>query len=137
MFCMADFLNFLNKKLCSCVATPVSNSRGSFELFKIQFVSLKCFYIESFSRRSYPERHTVVSVYIFIFFFLHILVLRGNRTHNPGVATAMLHSLCHTGTLWSAIRLLQHITCILFKAPFMSFVAFYVCVADGQNDASN
>ena len=35
----------------------------------------------------YPERLTVVSAYIFV------LVPHGNRTHNPGVARAMLYQL--------------------------------------------
>ena len=48
-----------------------------------------------FSRRSYPERLPVASACVFTYVF--VLVPRGNRFHNPGVASAMLNQLSHTG----------------------------------------
>ncbi len=50
----------------------------------------------TFSRRFYPKRLTLHSSYSFyIFFFLSALAFPGNRTHDLGVANAMLYQLSY------------------------------------------
>ncbi len=58
----------------------------------------KCFlyiiYIYAFSRRFYPKRLTLHSSYSF-YIFLLALAFPGNRTHDLGVASAMLYQLSY------------------------------------------
>ncbi len=51
-------------------------------------------YIYAFSRRFYPKRLTLHSSYSF-HFFLSALAFPGNRTHDLGVASAMLYYLSY------------------------------------------
>ncbi len=50
-------------------------------------------YIYAFSRRFYPKRLTLHSSYSFT--FLSALAFPGNRTHELGVASAMLYQLSY------------------------------------------
>ncbi len=50
-------------------------------------------YIYAFSRRFYPKRLTVHSSYSF--YILSTLAFPGNRTHDLGVANAMLYQLSY------------------------------------------
>ncbi len=50
-------------------------------------------YIYAFSRRFYPKRLTVHSSYSF--YILSALAFPGNRTHDLGVASAMLYQLSY------------------------------------------
>ncbi len=51
------------------------------------------FYIYAFSRRFYPKRLTLHSSYSF--YILSALAFPGNRTHDLGVANAMLYQLSY------------------------------------------
>ncbi len=51
------------------------------------------FYIYAFSRRFYPKRLTLHSSYSF--YILSALAFPGNRTHDLGVASAMLYQLSY------------------------------------------
>ncbi len=50
-------------------------------------------YIYAFSRRFYPKRLTLHSSYSF--YILSTLAFPGNRTHDLGVASAMLYQLSY------------------------------------------
>ncbi len=50
-------------------------------------------YIYAFSRRFYPKRLTLHSSYSF--YILSALAFPGNRTHDLGVANAMLYQLSY------------------------------------------
>ncbi len=54
-------------------------------------------YIYAFSRRFYPKRLTVHSTYSF--YILSALAFLGNRTHDLGVASAMLYQLSYRKVL--------------------------------------
>ncbi len=51
-------------------------------------------YIYAFSRRFYPKRLTLHSSYSF--YILSALAFPGNRTHDLGVASAMLYQLSYS-----------------------------------------
>ncbi len=51
-------------------------------------------YIYAFSRHFYPKRLTLHSSYIF-FYILSALAFPGNRTHDLGIASAMLYHLSY------------------------------------------
>ncbi len=64
-----------------------------------QFTMARCYqiyiyiYIYAFSRRFYPKRLTLHSSYSF--YILSALAFPGNRTHDLGVASAMLYQLSY------------------------------------------
>ncbi len=56
-------------------------------------------YIYAFSRRFYPKRLTLHSSYSF--YILSALAFPGNRTHDLGVANAMLYQLSYRKAVFS------------------------------------
>ncbi len=58
-----------------------------------------CYILLHFSRRFYPKRLTLHSSYSFT--FLSALAFPGNRTHDPGFASAMLYHLSYRKVLWA------------------------------------
>ncbi len=63
-------------------------------------------YIYAFSRRFYPKRLTLHSSYSF--YILSALAFPGNRTHDLGVANAMLYQLSYRKTELKLIEILRH-----------------------------
>ncbi len=63
----------------------------SFHLIPMSFYIY--IYIYAFSRRFYPKQLTVHSSYSF--YILSVLAFPGNRTHDLGVANAMLYQLSY------------------------------------------
>ncbi len=67
-----------------------SDKKRSLNAFKHVFNSENCYiYIYAFSRHFYPKRLTLHSSYSF--YILSTLAFPGNRTHDLGVASAMLY----------------------------------------------
>ncbi len=58
-------------------------------------------YIYAFSRRFYPKRLTLHSSYSF--YILSALAFPGNRTHDLGIASAMLYHLSYRKAFYTAI----------------------------------
>ncbi len=59
----------------------------------VMMIYIFTFYIYAFSRRFYPKRLTLHSSYRF--YILSALAFPGNRTHDLGVANAMLYQLSY------------------------------------------
>ncbi len=59
-------------------------------------------YIYAFSRRFYPKRLTLHSSYSF--YILSALAFPGNRTHDLGVASAMLYHLSYRKAYFSSLH---------------------------------
>ncbi len=69
-------------------------SFSHFSVFPVsQFIITFYIYIYAFSRRFYPKRLTLHSSYSF--YILSALAFPGNRTHDLGVASAMLYQLSY------------------------------------------
>ncbi len=62
-------------------------------------------YIYAFSRRFYPKRLTLHSSYNF--YILSALAFPGNRTHDLGVASAMLYHLSYRKAFFAALLALN------------------------------
>ncbi len=77
----------------------------------------KLSYIYAFSRRFYPKRLTLHSSYSF--YILSALAFPGNRTHDLGVASAMLYKLSYRKASYGV-----SFTLLLF---FLVFFYFNVC----------
>ncbi len=58
-------------------------------------------YIYTFSRRFYPKQLTLHSSYSF--YILSALAFPGNRTHDLGVASAMLYQLSYRKAMYECI----------------------------------
>ncbi len=58
-------------------------------------------YIYAFSRRFYPKQLTLHSSYSF--YILSALAFPGNRTHDLGVASAMLYNLSYRKAVYGAV----------------------------------
>ncbi len=56
-------------------------------------------YIYAFSRRFYPKRLTLHCIQVTVSTFLSGLAFPGNRTHDLGVANAMLYQLSYRKAL--------------------------------------
>ncbi len=70
------------------------------EVFSVSAMTIKCQYVTCFtfmhfSRRFYPKRLTLHSSYSFFFYIWSALAFPGNRTHDLGVASAMLYHLSY------------------------------------------
>ncbi len=73
-------------------------------------------YIYAFSRRFYPKRLTLHSSYSF--YILSALAFPGNRTHDLGVASAMLYQLSYRKAvcMYDVLRMGQSLC--KFQKPF-------------------
>ncbi len=80
-------------------------------------------YIYAFSRRFYPKRLTLHSSYSF--YILSALAFPGNRTHDLGVANAMLYQLSYR----KAIQI-----CIQIQILTTSYIIKYKKYYNLQND---
>ncbi len=80
-------VNILHLHLCK---KQTLLSKATYIAFKLQFY----IYIYAFSRRFYPKRLTLHLSYSFTF-FLSALAFPGNRTHDLGIASAMLYHLSY------------------------------------------
>ncbi len=73
-------------------------------------------YIYAFSRRFYPKRLALHSSYSFTFF--QFLLFPGNRTHDLGVASAMLYHLSYR----KAYVIILYIFFLFVLKPWLTFV---------------
>ncbi len=83
-------------------------------LYILYIIALYIFYIYiyiyAFSRRFYPKRLTLHSSYSF--YILSALAFPGNRTHDLGVANAMLYQLSYRKAIYSVYT--AHKSILLF-----------------------
>ncbi len=73
-----------------------TNLKAIFSIFRYFYIYIYI-YIYAFSRRFYPKRLTLHSSYSF--YILSALAFPGNRTHDIGVANAMLYQLSYRKAL--------------------------------------
>ncbi len=85
--------------VCVCVSACVVHTVYRVYLLICMYSMCECYniyiyiYIYAFSRRFYPKRLTLHSSYSF--YILSALAFPGNRTHDLGVANAMLYQLSY------------------------------------------
>ncbi len=95
----------LNCCISNCFYFKIKNS------FLLNILWFNYIYIYAFSRRFYPKRLTLHSSYSF--YILSALAFPGNRTHDLGVASAMLYQLSY--------RKANYQLFINFQTPCSSF----------------
>ncbi len=121
-----NFLSLIKSltELAGCFESPVdsrlSEHHPSFLEVVGDFTYIYIYiYIYAFSRRFYPKRLTVHSSYSF--YILSALAFPGNRTHDLGVANAMLYQLSYRkantrllGLIFTAFMIYLSSTAVVF-----------------------